>query len=60
MTSVLTTLPNLKPEYCENSKPNDRIFTYELTQFGFVFRCLKSTQKDCPDRAYFKEQERKK
>ena len=53
-------LDTLKPEYCEYSKPNDEIFICSLTQFGFVFCCLKSDKENCPDLAYIKEQKERK
>ena len=60
MSSSQTTLPNLKPEYCEHSKPHDEIFICDLTSFGFVFRCLKSDKTGCPDLEYFLEEKRKR
>jgi len=56
MRTSQATLPNLKPEYCEYSEPLDNIFRCKLTQFGFVFRCLKADQKTCPDLEFFKKQ----
>lgn len=53
MTSAQTTRPTLKPEYCEYSELLDNIFRCKLTDFGYVWRCLKSEKESCPDLAYF-------
>ena len=55
MKSSQTTLSNLKPEYCEHSEPIDTYFRCKLTDFGYVWRCLKTEKESCPDLAYFLE-----
>ena len=57
-----TSLDTLKPKYCEHSEPLDNYFRCKLTDFGFVFRCLKVDKKSCLDLEYFKkhQKERKK
>ena len=54
MRTSHATLDN-KIEYCEYSEPLENIFRCKLTQFGFVFRCLKTEKESCPDLAYFLE-----
>ena len=60
MTSSQVKLDILKVEYCEFSEPLDNIFRCKLTQFGFVFRCLKSDKKSCPDLEFFRKQKKRR
>ena len=61
MKASQTTLDS-KPEYCEHSEPCDNYFRCKLTDFGYVWRCLKTEKESCPDLAYFlkHQKERKK
>ena len=60
MKAAQTTLPNLKPEYCEHSEPLENIFRCKLTDFGFMWRCLKTEKESCPDLEYFQKEQRSK
>ena len=56
MKTAQTTLKNNKPDFCEHSELIDNYFRCNLTDFGFVFRCLKADKKTCPDLEFFRKQ----
>ena len=50
---------NSKVEYCEYSEPLDNIWRCKLTDFGYVWRCLKTEKESCPDLEYFLEEKQR-
>ena len=60
MRTSQATLKDNKPEFCEYSEPLDNYYRCKLTDFGFVFRCIKEDRSRCPDLEFFRKQRKER